>query len=113
MHADRELARVASRQKGLVTTGQMTTLGLGRAAISWRVRTARLHRMYRGVYLVGHEVAPPFARELGATLAVGSAAFVSHRSALVLWELLEPKEGTDVHVTVLGRTRSNRAGITV
>lgn len=112
MHVDRKLAAVAARQKGLVTIEQMGALGLGRGAIDWRIRTGRLHRMFRGVYLLGHPIAPPFARELGATLAVGEHSLVSHRPALVLWGLLEPVDG-DVDVTVVGRTRHNRSGITV
>ena len=41
-----------------------------------------------GVYLVGHPIPVPGAAELAAVLACGERAFVSHRSAAVLWGLV-------------------------
>lgn len=111
MGADARIAAVATRQRGLVTGAQLRAAGLGRGAVSHRVASGRLHRMYRGVYLVGHRAAPPLARELGAVLALGQGACLSHRSAAEVWELL-PERGGPVHVTAPGRRR-DREGIFV
>jgi len=52
---DVEVARIAARQHGVITARQLATAGLGRMAISERTRKGRLHRIYRGVYAVGHK----------------------------------------------------------
>lgn len=110
--ADARVARVAAGQRGLVTRDELAAAGLGRGAIAHRIATKRLHRMYRGVYLVGHEVAPPLARELGAVIALGDGAALSHRPAAQVWGLLPERQGP-VHVTVAGRRREDRDGIRV
>jgi hypothetical protein len=113
MRVDAAIAEIAGRREGLVTHDELIALGLSRNAVRWRLRDGRLHRMFRGVYLVGHSIAPPLARERGALLAAGGEALISHRSAAVLWELLPPTEDGDVHVTVIARACANRPGIRV
>jgi very-short-patch-repair endonuclease len=92
------IARVAASQKGLITLRQLLDAGVSRSAIKRRVHDGRLHRVFRGVYLVGHAVAPPLARELAAVL-VYEPAYLSHRSAIGLWRFL-PKLPDVVDVTV-------------
>jgi very-short-patch-repair endonuclease len=110
VHADAEIAGIAAGQKALVTRPQLVALGLNRRAIEWRLRHGRLHRIYRGVYLVGQPVPPPLARELGAVLACGDGALLSHRSAAALWGLPCAADAA-IDVTVPGRARANRRGI--
>jgi len=81
--------------------------GLGRGAVAHRLRNGRLHRLHRGVYLVGHPVAPALAHELAALLTCGEGAVLSHRSAAVVWELLHPTNGPE-HVTVPAGKRLRR-----
>ncbi len=60
--------------------------------IETRVAAGRLHPIHRGVYAVGH---PNLTREgwfLAAVKACGPGAVLSHFSAAVLWELLDPFE---------------------
>lgn len=109
---DAAIAKLAARQRGVVTRGQLLKLGLGRNAIGGRLRSGRLHRLYRGVYLVGHAAPMPGARELGAVLACGTGAVLSHRSAAVLWHLL-PSLPRDITVTVAGRDCRGPDGIKV
>jgi very-short-patch-repair endonuclease len=110
-HVDNRIARVAARQHGAISRGQLHGLGLSSRGIDERLGDGRLHRLYRGVYLVGHEVQPQYARQMGAVLACGQDALLSHRSAIELWELLQPTPH-DLHVTVAGNRRS-RPGIIV
>ena len=49
-----EIADLAARQRGVVTRAQLLRLGLTRDEIDNWLRSARLHSLYRGVYLLGH-----------------------------------------------------------
>ena len=84
---DVRLAELAARQHGIVGVTQLRRLGFDRDAIARRVRSGRLHRLYRGVYAVGHTVLGREARWLAAVLACGEGAAMSHRSAAALWGL--------------------------
>jgi very-short-patch-repair endonuclease len=68
--------------------------------------------MYRGVYLIGHAVAPPLATELAAVLACSPHAFLSHFSAAYLWQLLRRAQ-PGVDVTVVGRNPGEHKGIRI
>jgi very-short-patch-repair endonuclease len=109
---DSAIAELANRQRGLVSRTQLLDVGLTRNAIDARLRSGRLHPIYRGVYLVGHAVPLPGARELGAILACGRGAVISHRTAAALWRLL-PNRDREVHVTVPGRDCRRSDGIRI
>jgi very-short-patch-repair endonuclease len=109
---EQRIAELAARQRGLVTRKQLLEIGLTPEAIDHWMRSARLHRLYRGVYLLGHAGVTEGARELGAVLACGADAVISHRSAAWLWRLLPAAKG-DVEVTVAGRDCRSRPGIQV
>ena len=110
---DHEIAALAARQLGLVATWQLRGLGIGQGAIELRVRQGRLHRVHRGVYLVGHSVVPLNARELAGVLSCGPGAVASHHSAAGLWVMVKRPVNVDVRVTVPGRRLRNRKGIRV
>ena len=85
--ADVRVAVLAARQHGVVSWRQLIDAGVGRGAIDHRVRVGWLHRMHRGVFAVGH---PPLTREarwMGAVLACGDGAGLSHACATALWEI--------------------------
>src|SRR4051794_2165762 len=103
--------RLPLGSNGVVTRAQLVAAGLGRRGIEWRVKTRRLHSLYRGVYLVGHAVLPPLAREMGAVLACGDGAVLSHRSAAAIWRLPVTPSIAAVDVTVVAKMRAKRAGI--
>lgn len=109
---DAAIARIARGQRGLVTRHQMVSAGMSSAAIAHRVALGRLHRMHRGVYLVGHEIPPVLARELAAVLACGVGAVLSHRSAAALWSLPSAPQ-RELDVTTDQRGRSQRPGLRV
>jgi very-short-patch-repair endonuclease len=109
---DRGVAELAAAQRGVVSRGQLAAIGLGRGAIGHRVATGRLHRLHPRVYLVGHAIPPRLAPELAALLWCGGNAVLSHRTAAMLWGLIDgPVRGVDV--SVKGRDCGRRAGIRV
>jgi very-short-patch-repair endonuclease len=63
-----------------------------------------MHRLYRGVYAVGHRSLSWRGRWLAAVLAAGEGAVLSHGSAAALWEFLRPIQGP-AHVTVAAARR--------
>lgn len=97
------LGALAARQHGVVSLLQLRSLGLSNKAIHRRVRAGRLHRLYRGVYAVGHTALTPRGRELAAVLACGDGAALSHQSAGFAWGILK-RPGKEIHVTC-GRSR--------
>jgi hypothetical protein len=103
------LAEVAQRQWGVVSVEQLRALGLGRSATTRRVQAGRLHRLYVGVYAVGHTALRREGRWLAAVLACGKGAVLSHRSAAAHWGLLAT---TQAHVDVTAaRGRRGAPGI--
>jgi very-short-patch-repair endonuclease len=104
------IARLAATQHGVVTWAQCLWAGLSAEAISRRVRAGRLHRVFRGVYAVGHPKLSNEGRWMAAVLACGPAAVLSHHSAAELWRMLSPRRGP-IDVLVAGRSgRRQRRG---
>jgi hypothetical protein len=83
----RELAAIAERQHGVVGVRQLLALGFGSGAVEHMVRCHRLHRVFRGVYAVGHSAISLNGRFMAAVLACGRGALLSYRSAGQLWGL--------------------------
>lgn len=106
---ERAVADLAARQWGVVSLAQLRALGLSDDAVQRRVRAGRLHRVYRGIYAVGHTVLGREGRWLAAVLACGEGAVLSHRSAAAHWGLL-PTNATRIDVTI-PRARASNATI--
>jgi hypothetical protein len=81
------IARLAARQHGVVSRGQLARLGVSTSAVDDRLRARRLRSLFRGVYAVGPRLMV-HAREMAAVLACGAGAVISHHSAGKLWKLL-------------------------
>jgi predicted transcriptional regulator of viral defense system len=111
-HPDRLVARVAAEQDGVVSLAQLRALGVSSRAITTRVRSGRLHRLYRGVYAVGHVAVPPRGRLRAAALACGETAVLSHFSAAEFWGLVAPR-GRQPQVSVADGVGRGVAGIQV
>jgi very-short-patch-repair endonuclease len=103
------VARLAAAQHGVVSARQLGALGFSRSTVSRELKAARLHRIHRGVYAVGHPALSQHGRCLGAVLACGESALLSHSSAAWLWGL------TPVHYGIVDVTarapRHARSGI--
>ncbi len=94
----------------MVARLQLLAAGITAGEITARLERRRLHRLHRGVYLVGHAVPPRYALETAALLACGARAVLSHRTAAALWDLLPYPATERVCVTVppgRGATRPN------
>lgn len=85
----KHLARLAASQHGVVSREQLRALGLGDGVIEHAIHLGRLHRLFRGVYAVGHPNVGEHGRLRAATLACGKGAVVSHRSAAALLRLID------------------------
>jgi predicted transcriptional regulator of viral defense system len=108
---DTRIAAVAGRQYGLITSAQLAAAGLDRYGASKRVRTGRLHPLYRGVYAVGHRRLSKEAQWMAAVLAAGEGAVLSHLAAAVHWRIWRRKV-TGIDVLVPGNRRA-RTGFRV
>ena len=86
---ERELARIASGQHGIVTRAQLLQVGITRHEITRRLRKGLLIREYRGVYRVGHRAPSTEARYLAAVFACGKGALLSGRAAAHLLGLVK------------------------
>ena len=109
---DRQLARLATGQDGVVERRQLTALGLSAAAIDHRVRAGRLIVLHRGVYTVGHEALTERGRLRAALIAAGRTAVLSHGTAAAIWKLT-PSMPPVVEVTVTMRGPRSRPGLTI
>jgi very-short-patch-repair endonuclease len=95
---DTRLAERAAGQHGIVSRAQLLGDGYTRHAIETRLRTGRLHRIYRGVYAVGHTKLTARGQWMAAVLACGKDAVLSHTDAAALHGLLRPPSGA-IHLT--------------
>ncbi len=96
---DVKVARLAARQHGIVTTRQLAACGLDSDAVTVRVRRGNLHRVYRGVYAVGHDALTRTASFVAAVRACGAGTTLTHHAAAAHLALLT-WDGRDPEVTV-------------
>lgn len=81
--------------------------------VSDRTRAGRLHRLYRGVFAVGHRRLSREGRWLAAVLACGPSAVLSYRNAAALWRI-RPKSSGPIEVTVPATGgRAKRPGLLI
>ena len=112
-NAQPALAGLTQRQWGVVTRAQLAAAGMSDKGITAWVQNGRLHRLYRGIYAVGHDRLRLEGRWLAAVLACGAGAVLSHRDAAQLWELRQSNAAL-IDVTVPSRNgRVGRKGIRV
>jgi hypothetical protein len=96
-------------QHGVVAHWQLIAGGLSRSAIQRLIGAGWLHRLYVGVYAVGHDRLSWHGRCLAAVFACGPGAVLSHRSAGALWAI-RPTSSPRLDVTLL-RPRKGPRGL--
>jgi predicted transcriptional regulator of viral defense system len=107
---DAAVAALAGIQHGVVALRQLIALGITASGVRDRVARGALHRIYRGVYTVGHASLSREGRWMAAVLAHERAA-LSYASAADLHGLRRTSSA-EIDVTVSGASRS-RPGIRV
>lgn len=120
--ADARIASLAAGQHGVLSTHQLATLGVSRDSLRRRVEAGRLHRLFHGVFAVGHPGVTQEGRWIAAVLACRgyengalSDAFLSHLSAARLLGLLPSltRPGL-IDVAVIGENgRSRQTGLRI
>jgi predicted transcriptional regulator of viral defense system len=105
------IAEVAGRQHAVIARWQLLALGVGRGGITHRLASGRLHRVFPGVYAVGHKKITLRGRWMAAVLACGKGAVLSHVPAGVLHNVARTSAGR-VDVTV-PRSRRGIRGIVI
>jgi very-short-patch-repair endonuclease len=102
-------ATIAARQHGVLSARQLYECGISESGVLRRARDGRLHRLYRGIYAVGHVGLSREGRWMAAVLAGGEGAVLSHGSAAALWGLLRQIEGPiDVSVPTQAGRKTRR-----
>lgn len=101
------LAKLGSTQHGVVAVWQLLELGFSRREIAVRVESRRFHRVYRGVYALGHPARTAEALEMAAVLACGPQAVLSHWTAAARWALIRSVHGP-VHVIAPSDRKAQR-----
>jgi predicted transcriptional regulator of viral defense system len=115
VRAHDRLAELATAQHGVVSARQMAGLGYGRMWITDSEKSGRLHRVHRGVYVVGHEDLTWEGWCMAAVLAAAPARVArghqpivaGHRSAAWLWDVFRYRPQT-IEVTAPKPRRSRR-----
>ncbi|HEV7750698.1 MAG TPA: DUF559 domain-containing protein [Baekduia sp.] len=100
---DSALAELATAQEGVVALWQICELGLSARAAQERAQAGRLHRLFPGVYAVGHPRVSADGMRLAAVLACGKPAALARRSASVAWGMLRA-DGRRFDVVAPGRS---------
>jgi hypothetical protein len=104
------MADLARLQYGVVDHLELAEIGLSGSAIHRWAADGRLHRLYRGVYAVGHPAVVGHGRWLAAVKACGREAVLSHQSAAALWEL---RGSSSSFIDVTTPRRSSPRGLRV
>jgi hypothetical protein len=100
MHPDAHIAAVAERQAGVVTSQDLRNAGLSQNECQYRLRTGRLTRIHRRVFLVGGVRMSPHVARWAAVLAVGQPVVCSHATAASVWALSIPSDLERIHLLV-------------
>lgn len=106
------LLRLANRQFGVLTEGDLRDHGVSRFVVSRWLKSGRLTRLHRGVYVLGHKALRPEGRWLAAWWACGEDTALSHTSALACLGHGTEDELAPVHISTT-REGTTRAGIVV
>jgi predicted transcriptional regulator of viral defense system len=85
---DGRIARYARDHNGVIATRELRACGLNSQAIGVRVTRGHLHRVFRGVYAVGHDALTPTGFFTAAVLATGDASTLSGHAAAAYHEML-------------------------
>jgi hypothetical protein len=107
---DAVLAGLAARQHGVARVTDLLDARLSKSAISRRVARGNLHRLYHGVYAIGHTALSEEGEWMAAALAGGEGAALAGLAAARLWQAWRYKIE---RIDVLTRRQMRPVGRTV
>jgi very-short-patch-repair endonuclease len=100
------VAGLAARQFGVVSIGQLLSLGLTYDEIRGLVAQGFLHRLFRGVFAVGHRNVGQWGWLMAASLATSDDSFLTHRTSAATRGLRAINTHAIDVTVVSGKTRS-------
>lgn len=106
------VAKLAAREKGVLSLGDLRRCGLDRQAVLVRTRNGRLHRVHHQVYAVGHPMLSLESWFLAAVKTCAPNSVLSHFAAASL-RSYERWDHRDVEVTVFDGRHMARSGLRV
>ena len=107
------MARLVSRQHGVLSLDQLRGLGLSASGVRDRVEVGRLYTIHRAVYsLVPLNLLGRDSRFMAAVLACGPRAALSHRSAAALHEIRRT-DRANIDVTIPQRSPRKHARLDI
>jgi predicted transcriptional regulator of viral defense system len=106
------VAERAAAEWSVLSLDELHTCGLSSDQVTHRLRKGWLHRVYPGVYAVGHPALAIQGKLLAAVKCIGQDAVLSHFSAAALWGFVE-WDGRHPDVTIPREGIGHRAGIRV
>ena len=109
---DVRINRIAARQQRLISLEQLRAVGLTKREVQRRMERGQLHRVHRGVFIVGPANLEPKAHLKAALLALGPNAFLSHRTSLAA-QGLRPIAASHIEITVVADRTPTRPGLVV
>jgi very-short-patch-repair endonuclease len=101
---DRGAAELAAAQHGVVHAEQLRGAGFSRAALEHRRAVGLHHPVFTSVVAIGVPALDLLSRATAALLTAGDDAVLSHRTAGLLWGMVEPRAAEPITLTVIGRT---------
>jgi hypothetical protein len=108
--ADARVARQAAADWGVLSLDELRECGLSSDQVTARLRKGWLHRVYPGVYAVGHPALSVPGKLLAAAKCIGRDAVLSHFSAAALWGFVG-WDGRHPEVTVPREGIGHRSGV--
>jgi hypothetical protein len=102
----------AAEEWSVLSLSELRDCGLSPNQVTARVKKGWLHRVYPGVYALGHPAIPMQGRFLAAVKSVGTGAVLSHFSAAALWGFVS-WDNRHPEVTVDRASARSRTGIRI
>jgi hypothetical protein len=112
LRPDQAVALAAAREWSVLSVAELRGCSLSDDAIERQAHTGRLHRMYQGVYAIGHPNPPLEGRFLAAAKACGDGALLSHFSGAAHWSMVE-WDDRRLEVTVPASGARHQPGVRV
>jgi Transcriptional regulator, AbiEi antitoxin len=107
------LARLITRQRGVVARRQLAEAGMSPEALRWRVARGHWQRLHRGVYATFSGQPDRLAMLWAVVLYAGQGAMLSYDTAAELAKLTD-KPGKLIHVTIPAERRvTKRPGVVI